>query len=230
MSQDKVTDVVVAGGTGLIGREALGQLAGRAGVRVTALVRKPGAGLPAGVNERVFDYESDASYAAIGADFGCDVLLCCLGTTRTKAGSDEAFRRVDRDYPVKLLARLKALGGERVYGLVSSIGADKPTGLYLKTKHEVESAVIASGLPYVIVRPSVLLGERAESRPGERVAIALGKPLFGLLQAIVPGGAVARYAPIEGAQVAAALIDHCLVRPAPREILSGAQIKKITPG
>lgn len=218
--------MVVAGGTGLVGREALRLLAGRPGVQATALVRKAGAGLPAGVIERVFDYDSPASYEALGGEVPCDVLLCCLGTTRKKAGSDEAFRRVDRDYPVALLNRLKALPGRPVYGLVSSIGAESPSGLYLKTKAEVEAAVLASGLPHVIVRPSVLVGDRQESRPGERLALALGVPLFGALRAIAPVGPVERYAPIEAAQVAAALVHHALTQPPPRAILSGAQLRQ----
>ena len=113
--------VVVAGGTGMVGREVLRQLAARADVAASALVRKPGASLPAGVSEVPFDYESDASYARLGGEVSCDVLLCCLGTTRRQAGSDEAFRRVDRDYPLRLLARLDELPGRPVFGLVSSM-------------------------------------------------------------------------------------------------------------
>jgi uncharacterized protein YbjT (DUF2867 family) len=216
--------VVVAGGTGLVGREALRLLVGRGDVGVTALVRRPGAGLPAGVTERVFDYEQAASYEALGGEVPCDALLCCLGTTRKKAGSDEAFRRVDRDYPLRLLERLAALPRRPVFGLVSSIGADRPGGLYLTTKAEVEAAVMASGLPYVIVRPSLLVGEREESRPGERLGLALGVPFFKALQAVAPGNLVARYAPIQGAQVAAALIRGALDEEAPRRILEGKSL------
>jgi uncharacterized protein YbjT (DUF2867 family) len=216
--------VVVAGGTGLVGREALRQLAARLDVEATALVRRPGAGLPGGVRERVFDYEQEASYEALGGEVPCDALLCCLGTTRKKAGSDEAFRRVDRDYPIRLLERLKTLPGRPVFGLVSSVGADRGAGLYLRTKAEVEEAVRASGLPYVIVRPSLLVGEREESRPGERLGLAVSVPLFKALQTFATGELVARYAPIEGTRVAAALIRGALDEREPALILEGKRL------
>jgi uncharacterized protein YbjT (DUF2867 family) len=216
--------VVVAGGTGLVGREVLRQLAVRPDVEVTALVRRASAGLPAGVRERVFDYEQDASYEALGGEIPCDVLLCCLGTTRKKAGSDEAFRRVDRDYPLRLLERLQRIPGHPVFGLVSSVGADRAIGLYLKTKAEVEAAVHGSGLSFVIVRPSLLVGERKESRPGERLGLAVSVPFFRLLQTFATGELVARYAPIEGARVAAALIRGALDTKEPRMTLEGKQL------
>ena len=212
---------MVAGGTGLIGGEVLAQLAGRSDVTVSALVRRAGTRLPAGVREVVFDYESAASYAAIGADVACDVLLCCLGTTRKQAGSDEAFRRVDRDYPIRLLERLGKLPGQPVFGLVSSIGADRPSGLYLETKAAVEQAVRQSGRPYAIVRPSLLLGNRTQSRVGEEVATVVMKPLFGLLRSISSSDTIARYAPIEGAQVARALIAHAVDQREPHDVVSG---------
>ncbi len=214
----------MTGGTGLVGREALRQLAARPDVEATALVRRAGAGLPEGVQERVFDYEQSASYDALGGEIPCDVLLCCLGTTRKKAGSDEAFRRVDRDYPIRLLERLRGLPGRPVFGLVSSVGAERGAGLYLKTKAEVEAAVRASGLPFVIVRPSLLVGEREESRPGERLGLAVSVPFFRALQIFATGELVARYAPIEGARVAAALIRGALDTREPRMTLEGKQI------
>ncbi|MCS6902278.1 MAG: NAD(P)H-binding protein [Myxococcales bacterium] len=216
--------VVVAGGTGLVGRQVLRQLAARSDVEVTALVRRTGAGLPEGVRERSFDYEQEASYEALGGEIPCDLLLCCLGTTRKKAGSNKAFRRVDRDYPLRLLNRLQQLPGRPVFGLVSSVGADRGIGLYLKTKAEVEEAVRSSGLPYVMVRPSLLVGEREESRLGERLVLAISVPLFGVLQHIVPKEMIARYAPIEGSQVASALIRGALDTREPHLILEGTEL------
>jgi uncharacterized protein YbjT (DUF2867 family) len=216
--------VVVAGGTGLVGKAALQLLAGRPELRTIALVRRTGAGLPPPIEERLFDYEQPSSYDALGGDIPCDVLLCCLGTTRRKAGSDEAFRRVDRDYPLRLLERLRGLPHRPVFGLVSSVGADNPRGLYLTTKAEVERAIQASGLPYAIVRPSLLVGEREESRPAERLGIALGVPIFRALQAVIGSATLDRYAPIEGQQVAAALLRAAL-GPAPASVLEGSALR-----
>src|SRR5690554_3012760 len=121
--------VVVAGSTGLIGKQLIAQLAARDDVQVTALVRKAGRTLQApNVKERVFDFKAD--YAGIGTSMiPCDVLLCAIGTTMSQAGSKAAFLAVDRDIPLALVARLRDLGGA-VFGLVSSTGAGRPRGFY----------------------------------------------------------------------------------------------------
>lgn len=200
--------VVVAGSTGLIGTEVVKQLGARADVRVTALVRKPsGRALAANVTEQVFDFAGNAPLP-------CDALLCCVGTTMKQAGSEAAFQKVERDIPLNLLSRLKAAGGG-VYGLVSSAGAGKPFGFYLKNKAEVEAAVRASGVRHVIVRPSLLLGARAEFRPGERLAVLTVPPLMSAVSALtlrkLP--AVGRMLPIQAAQVARTLIARAVDAP-----------------
>ena len=114
-------------------------------------------------------------------------VFCALGTTIKKAGSEEAFRRVDRDYALQL-AEWGVRNGAKQFLLVSSVDADpKSRNFYLRVKGEVEAGVNA--LPYDAVhifRPSVLLGFRAESRPVERIAqhaiAALGWALPGKLR------------------------------------------------
>lgn len=207
--------IVVAGGTGLIGQRVLAKLSRRPALEVTALVRREGAVDQNHVVKAVtFDFESDTSLAALGTIIPCDVLLCCLGTTRAKAGSDEAFRRVDRDYPLALAKRLREVAPNAVFGLISSIGADRPSGLYLTTKAEAEKGLAETGLRHVIFRPSVLLGEREENRPAERVAAALLPGAFRVLRAMAPkSNALARYAPIQAERVAEAMVHHCIDDP-----------------
>ncbi|HEU4412697.1 MAG TPA: NAD(P)H-binding protein [Polyangiaceae bacterium] len=206
--------VVVAGATGLVGRALVAALSLRHDVRVAALTRAAGrAPLPAEVEEAVFDYDDDESYRRIGRELPCDVLYCCLGTTRRVAGSDEAFRRVDLEYPRRLFARAAALVQRPVVGLVSSLGADQPRGLYLETKAEAEAALLETRLPHVIVRPSLLLGERPELRPAERAAQLVFGPLGRLVRVVAPKSALLRYAPIEAGRVAAALVHFTLDRP-----------------
>jgi uncharacterized protein YbjT (DUF2867 family) len=210
--------VLLAGSTGLIGRAVLGQLAGRADVQVTALVRRPsGRALAANVAERVFTFAPPGDYRLIGtAELPCDVLLCCVGSTMRQAGSQEAFRQVERDVPLALAARLAASGPEAVFGFVSSIGAERPTGFYLKNKAETEAGIVALGVRHVIVRPSLLLGERQELRPGERLATWVMPPLFTALGALglTRVAAVAKYRPIPATRVAATLIAYCVDQPA----------------
>jgi uncharacterized protein YbjT (DUF2867 family) len=181
--------IVVAGATGLVGRELIRQLERRPDVAFTALVRRPGTlRVESGrVREEVFAYEDPASYQRLGTDIPCDALLCALGTTLKRAGSSAAFRQVDLDYPLALMARLAQLGPRPLFGVVSSAGTGHPRGLYLTTKAEMEKALMDSGLPYVIVRPSLLMGDRPEFRLAERLALGLvAKPYLFAAKLLAP--------------------------------------------
>lgn len=197
---------LVAGATGLVGREVVALLTEKRDVVTSALVRKSGS-LAAPTTEIVFDYENAAAYEAL-ADDPPDVFFCCLGTTRRKAGSDEAFLRVDRDYPLKLIAALVKGNKAARFGLVSSVGGDGGRGLYLGAKKAVEEALVASGLPHVIVRPSFLKGDRAEFRLGEKIGLVAVAPLLAGLGHI--SKSMKRFAPIEGREVAQALVSSVL--------------------
>ena len=127
---------------------------------------------------------------------------CVLGTTRKKAGSDAAFRRVDLEY-VEHFARWARGAGASHFVLVSSVGADASSGnLYLRTKGEAEAAVQAAGFESVtILRPSLLVGERGEQRTGERIGIVIANVLAPLCL-----GPLAKYRPISAQRVAAAAV------------------------
>ena len=100
-----------------------------------------------------------------------DRVFCCLGTTLRKAGSVEAFRRVDYQMVVDagILARQ---AGVPYFGVVSSAGANPQSRLpYARTKGEVEDALRRLEFDRLsLFRPGLLLGDRSESRPAEYVA------------------------------------------------------------
>lgn len=119
-----------------------------------------------------------------------------------KAGSRDAFRTVDFTY-VQELARLAAAQHARQFLLVSAIGAD-PTSrvFYNRVKGEAEEAVKRVPFHAVhIFRPSLLLGERPEFRPAERLGIVAARTLAPLLV-----GSLRKYRPIEARIVARAMI------------------------
>lgn len=197
--------VMLAGGTGLVGSILVQNLSADGGFETTALVRRPGAipeGLPR-TRELVFDFDRPADYQNLARD-SFEFVFCCLGTTIKKAGSAEHFRRVDLEYPSQLLKAMQA--AQPVFGLVSSVGADAPKGLYLRTKAELEKEVLSSGLLSVIVRPSLLLGERKEFRLGELLSIKTLGPLSGFLRHGL-GEGMAKYAPVHASTVALALLN-----------------------
>jgi uncharacterized protein YbjT (DUF2867 family) len=187
--------VLLAGATGLVGRETLALFLAEPGVaRVTALVRRPLAPPPTSPRfaEAVVDF--DRLDATLPAD-SADVAVCCLGTTIKVAGSRERFRAVDFGLPLAF-ARAALARGARRFLLVSALGASATSRVfYNRVKGELEDALAA--LPFDglgIVRPSLLLGDRAEFRLGE----ALARPFARL----VPG----RYRPVHARAVAAALV------------------------
>ncbi len=198
--------ILVLGATGLVGGEALRLLLDDpAFARVVVVGRRPVAGVASPkLRQEVVALDRMEERADA---FAVEQVLCALGTTIRVAGSQEAFRRVDRDYPLAA-ARLALAGGATHYLLVSSMGASAASRVfYSRVKGEVEADLRA--LPFravTIARPSLLLGERGEFRLGEEVAKRLGR--------LVPG----KYRPIQARDVAAALVR------AAREDLPGVRV------
>jgi uncharacterized protein YbjT (DUF2867 family) len=183
----------VAGATGLVGGFVLKRLLDDPEVeRVIAPTRRPLPAHPKLVNPS-FDGRVWPALPDVDEAYGC------LGTTRKTAGSDEAFRAVDLEL-TRSFARAAKAARARRFGLVSSVGADaRSRFLYPRTKAEAEAAVSGFGFESVaIVRPSLLIGERAESRPGEKFMILA----FTALAPVLPG----RLRAVKADAVAAALI------------------------
>lgn len=189
----------IAGGSGLIGRFCLDGLLAEDGYsRVTALVRRPIEIAHPKLVQQIANFDH--------LDSPCDlaegVAFCALGTTIRKAGSQEAFRRVDFDYGVNFAEWAKARGATR-FVLVSSVGAAAGSStFYLRVKGELEERINGMGFDRVVVlRPSVLLGERNEVRTGEKLGIAMGKAVSGALL-----GGLSKYRPVEAHDVAKAMV------------------------
>lgn len=203
--------ILVAGGTGLIGTELLKILSRRADLHVTALVRHlPSANLHAEhIEYRLFNYDNAADLERLSVDT-FDVVFCALGTTRKKAGSAQEFVKVDFEYPRRLIDAVQPK--KSLFCVVSSVGADRPRGLYLRTKAQLEEHLVNSGLRYVIVRPSLLLGERTEFRLGEWLAAKCSRPFQKILRSSL-GEKFAIYAPISASEVARTMIQATLDHP-----------------
>ncbi len=131
-----------------------------------------------------------------------NVAFCALGTTMATAGSKEAFQHVDHDLVIEFAEKAKAAGAEK-FVLVSSVGADaKSNNFYLKVKGQTEEDLKQLGFQSIIIlRPSMLLGQRSEFRFGELI----GK---GAMQVFNPLllGALKKYRGIQGITVAKAML------------------------
>ncbi len=110
------------------------------------------------------------------ANFAVDAVVCALGTTSKKAGSNEAFRHVDYELPLAFAREAFRLG-VNTFALVTAIGASVNSSfLYPRLKGELERDIKTVGFTSLtIARPSMIGGDRAEHRGGESVALFLAK-------------------------------------------------------
>lgn len=132
-----------------------------------------------------------------------DDVFCCLGTTIKKAGSKEQFRKVDLEFPEKI-ASIASKNKVNNFLVISSIGADPwSSNFYLRTKGEMEKSVLRFDLKNTfILRPSMLMGKRRETRYIEEAAKFIMFPMNFVLQ-----GRLKKYRAIYAETVAKAMIE-----------------------
>ncbi|GAA0854024.1 NAD-dependent epimerase/dehydratase family protein [Aliiglaciecola litoralis] len=198
---------LVLGGTGLVGHELIKLLLADSRYdRIICLVRRPIDDVPM-ENERIlqivtdFDHESQPFFAH-DRYFSYDHIYVCLGTTLKKAGSIDGFRRVDFDliYRAALMAQTSYA---QSFVWISSVGADMNSkNLYLRVKGQLEKSIFdLENFNAYTVRPSLLLGERQETRRAESLAIKLCTFLSPLMV-----GRLRKYRPVEATEVARQMI------------------------
>lgn len=191
---------LVLGASGLIGRHCVDLLLEDAGYReVHTLVRSSQGRTHAKLREHVAPFSALASEIQ---KIGPQELFCCLGTTIKKAGSQDAFRQVDYEYPLRAAETASRVGLEH-FLIVTALGASATSSVfYNRVKGEVERDLRKLGLPCLsIFRPSLLLGERAEERAGERIGAVVAKVVGPLLV-----GGLRKYRAIDGVAVARAML------------------------
>ncbi len=194
--------VMLLGATGLTGGQVLQGLLAREEVdQVVALVRHRLPTLHDKLAQHEVDFDNLDAHASL---FDVDTIICCLGTTIKKAGSQAQFRKVDLGYPLKA-AELGRSHDVRAFILMSAIGASSSSTIfYNRVKGELEDALEDLGYPYLsIYHPSLLLGDRKEQRTAE----ALGIKAMPLVNRLLIGP-LDKYRGIEAATVAQAMVNE----------------------
>lgn len=198
---------IILGATGLVGSVLLKYLLDDGDyARVIAYSRKPLEVKHDKLEVRLRDLLGESAFA----DARCDDLYCCIGTTQGKTPDISQYRKIEYGIPVNAARECLKHGMTRCM-VISSMGAkvDSKT-FYLKTKGQMEEALIKMSIPELyILRPSLLLGEREEFRFGERVFAFLMK----LFSWLIPK----RFRAIEAKQVALAMMR--LKEGAPAKVL-----------
>ncbi|HCT9710274.1 TPA: NAD(P)H-binding protein [Citrobacter werkmanii] len=191
-----MSQVLITGATGLVGGNLLRMLLNEPRVNaITAPTRRPLADTVGVYNP----HDPQLTDALAQVTDPVDIVFCCLGTTRRKAGSKEAFIHADYTLVVDTALTGRRLGAQHML-VVSSMGANANSPFfYNRVKGEMEQALIAQKWPRLtIVRPSMLLGERDKQRTNEKFLA----PLFRLL----PGN----WKSIEARDVARAMLAEAL--------------------
>jgi len=131
-----------------------------------------------------------------------DDCFFCIGTTRKDTPDKNEYRRVEHNIPVDV-AKIAKSNSVKVFIYVSSLGANpNSSGSYLKNKGQVEEKLNNLNFPkLVVIRPSILLGNRKVFRLGERIGIFIMKAL-----SILFLGSLKKYKPIEAQNVAKAMV------------------------
>ncbi|MEC0236110.1 SDR family oxidoreductase [Paenibacillus kribbensis] len=168
-TRKEAVTAIVAGATGMMGKQLVKLLLEHPAYdRVIVLVRRDmGISHPKLVQKQVsFDQLEEQLDGALVKD--ADV-FCTLGTTMGQAGSKEAFRRVDHDYPVAL-GRAALRHGAASYIVVTAMWSSVQSLMfYTRVKGETERDLLALGLPrLVFLRPSLLIGDREDESFGDR--------------------------------------------------------------
>ncbi len=190
---------IVVGATGLVGSNLVALLLKDTRFDKVKLFVRKSMNLPSDkLEEHIVDFDETDKWKKLITG---DVLYSAMGTTLRKAGSKDAQYKIDYTYQYQV-ARIAAANNVRQYVLVSSAGANPDSGIfYSKMKGELERDI--KKLPFEtihIVRPGMLAGDRAEIRTGEQIGIGIMK-----IVGAIPG--LGNLKPIEGAQVATAMVN-----------------------
>ena len=190
---------LVIGSTGLIGTELLKIILESLEYSqvVTFVKRDSGIRHPKLI-QHLIDFDQPDTYENLVAG---DDFFCTIGTTIKNAGSQNAFRQVDYEYP-RQFASFAMQNKVKQFLIISALNADaKSSNFYLKTKGAIQDFLENCEFESVaVLQPSLLLGNRAEFRFGERVGAFFMRTFSFVFQ-----GNLKKYKAIEGETVAKAM-------------------------
>ena len=192
---------IIFGASGLVGSHVLDLLLEHPAYdRVTIVVRKDTGKKHPKLVTLIGDYNS---LPALKEQLTGDELYLALGTTKEKTPDKQLYYQVDHDYPVLAASIAKENGVKSVF-LVSAVGSNVKSGVfYVRMKGETERDLMAVGIEHThIFRPSMIMGQRKESRPLEKFFITVFSAINPLLV-----GKWKIYRGISGEEIAQAMVN-----------------------
>lgn len=210
--------VAIAGATGLTGTYCLEYLLLQLKItKVIAIGRKP-----TGIQNPKLE-EVILSDNKLITKIVADAFICCLGTTIKKAGSKEAFSKIDMELPLYLAKNLHKNGCEVIAVISAMSASENSIFFYNQVKGKMEAEIQKIGFESVsIFRPAIIDGPRKEKRTGEKIGLAVIKffsPFF--------FGNLKNYKPIRAKTIGRALMTVVLFKKPGIKIYTSDEIKRI---
>lgn len=174
--------ILLTGASGLVGSHLLRMLIAEPRVsEIVAPTRRP---LPP-MNKVINLVEEDLTDVLRPLKLPIDIVFCCLGTTRKQAGSKAAFVHVDYTLVVDSAIAGQRLGAKHMLAVSAQGASVRSLFFYRRVKGEMERALRQQNWPRLtLIRPSLLLGDRQQPRPGEDFLAPLFKLLPGNWRAV----------------------------------------------
>ena len=190
---------IVIGATGLVG-SSLVQLLLKDDrfTSLKILTRRSTGIVQPKLQEHIIDFDDPEQWKHLLTG---DVLFSALGTTLKTAGSKEAQYKIDHTYQFTI-AQAAAVNHVPVYVLISAAMANERSKIfYTRVKGELERDIKKLPFQYIhIIQPGMLIGDRNENRPFEK----LGTPILQFLNKL---GILKKQKPIHASIVAQAMIN-----------------------
>jgi len=161
--------VLVAGGSGEVGKRLLQHLVARNDVNQVHLINRHPQDFK---HSKIIQHQIEFKHLnALDLELEFDFSYCCLGSTIKKAGSKDAFEKIDLHY-VQLFAKMAKRHQCLHFAVISSVDAKTSTNnFYLHTKGRMEETLTAMDWSSLwVFRPSLLVGVRQEFRLAEKLA------------------------------------------------------------
>lgn len=213
---------IILGATGLTGSILLEKLIKNQNYETIKLFsRKKIEGLPSKVQQFIGNLLELETYKDA---FTGDEVFCCIGTTTKKTPNKETYKKIDFGIPVTA-AKLSKEAKINTFLVISALGASAKSSIfYNKTKGEMEQGVLHQNIPTTyILQPSIIGGNRNETRIGEKIGLAVFKLLHPLFI-----GKLKKYKIIEAEEIAQAMVNLANSKASEEKIIRSDYIKEIS--
>jgi uncharacterized protein YbjT (DUF2867 family) len=213
---------IILGATGLTGSILLKKLMNDQRYETIKLFsRKKIEGLPKKVTQYIGDILTLQNFKE---EFKADEVFCCIGTTAKKTPNKETYKKIDFGIPVTA-AKLSKENNINTFLVISALGANEKSAVfYNKTKGQMQQEVLKQNIPNTfILQPSIIDGNRNETRIGEKIGLII----FKLIQPLFIGP-LKKYKVIKAEEIAQAMLNLANTKTINKNIITSNYIKEIS--